>query len=273
MEVTNIPGKKGNQELFEFDKFEKDEIIEEIIIPYLKKEDIQFNGYFLKHNYVVRIVVKTTTEYPNIIADKINSGKQWSFLDREDIVKGAEHSVDITKEIFAEARQVLEMRGEFDSNIQPSNEEIDKKKVFIVHGHDEAVKASVARFLEKLDLTPIILHEQANQGRTIIEKIEDYTNVGFGIVLYTPCDIGKANSDSEYKPRARQNVVFEHGYLISKLGRNNVCALVKDDVEKPGDISGVVYIQWDSGNGWHFELIRELKSSGYEVDANVLFNS
>ncbi|MEM5650565.1 nucleotide-binding protein [Bacillus cereus] len=131
----------------------------------------------------------------------------------------------------------------------------------MVHGHDESVKISVARFLERLDLKPIILHEQASGGSTIIEKIENNTEVGFGIVLYTPCDLGKAKNDDELQMRARQNVVFEHGYLIARLGRSNVCALVKDNIEKPNDISGVVYVNYDSGNGWHMALFKELKNA------------
>ena len=119
-----------------------------------------------------------------------------------------------------------------------------KKKIFIVHGHDNEVKLEVARFIEKIGLEPIILHEQVNSGMTVIEKIEKYSDVEFGIVLYTPCDLGYVKGKKkEKKARARQNVVFEHGYLIGKLGRNNVCALVKGDIELPNDISGIVYIQ------------------------------
>ena len=50
-------------------------------------------------------------------------------------------------------------------------------KVFVVHGHNYGVKESVARFLEKLDLDPVILHEKPNAGRTIIEKFSDYADV------------------------------------------------------------------------------------------------
>jgi predicted nucleotide-binding protein len=117
----------------------------------------------------------------------------------------------------------------------------------------------------------IILHEQASSGDTIIEKIERNSNVGFGIVLYTPCDFGgKQQVNKIEKPRARQNVVFEHGYLIGKIGRKNVCALVKNSVEKPNDISGVVYVTMDNSNGWHIQVAKELKNSGYEIDMNLL---
>lgn len=147
---------------------------------------------------------------------------------------------------------------------------VDNTKVFIVHGHDNEVKQETARFIEKLDLQAIILHEQANKGQTIIEKIEENSNVGFAVVLYTPCDEGRAKNHSELQNRARQNVVFEHGYLIGKIGRKNVCALVKGNIEKPNDISGVVYINMDSQGAWKTELAKEMKECGYSIDANKL---
>jgi predicted nucleotide-binding protein len=130
-------------------------------------------------------------------------------------------------------------------------------------------KTEVARFLERLHLKAIILHEQASAGNTIIEKIERHTNVGFGIVLYTPCDIGaKAEDNPNLQNRARQNVVFEHGYLIGKIGRNRVCALVKGKIETPNDISGVVYVTMDGE--WKWKIAKELKESGYSIDMNLI---
>jgi len=148
---------------------------------------------------------------------------------------------------------------------------LSKTEVFIVHGHDDAAKNKTARFIEKLGLKPIILHEQASGSKTVIEKIEAYSNVGFGIVLYTPCDIGAKNEEKpNLRNRARQNVVFEHGFLIGKIGRENVCALVKDEIETPNDISGVVYVKMDNEDAWHLKVARELRNSGYEIDMNKL---
>ena len=101
---------------------------------------------------------------------------------------------------------------------KPETISSDKSRVFIVHGHDDALKNEVARFVEKFGLKTIILHEQASSGNTIIEKIEEHSNVGFGIVLYTPCDVGaKSEKSPNLQLRARQNVVFEHGFLIGKI--------------------------------------------------------
>jgi hypothetical protein len=138
-------------------------------------------------------------------------------------------------------------------------------QVFIVHGHDEIAKLDVANFIISLGLEPIILHMQASSGMTIIEKIEHYSNVGFGVVLYTPCDVGSKVGGLTGQYRARQNVVFEHGYLIGKLGRSRVTAIVKYQVETPNDISGVVYVSMDSNNNWQAELTKEMKSVGYNV--------
>jgi len=145
--------------------------------------------------------------------------------------------------------------------------EINMSQVFIVHGHDDLTKITVESFIKELGFEPIILHKQATSGKTIIEKIETYTNVGFGIVLYTPCDIGSKQMEKlDLKPRARQNVVFERGYMIGKIGRENVCAIVKDNVETPNDISGVVYIAFNGE--WKIDLAKELRNSGYKVDMN-----
>jgi predicted nucleotide-binding protein len=144
----------------------------------------------------------------------------------------------------------------------------NKRKVFIVHGRDNEVKQEVARFVEAIGLEAIILHEQASAGMTIIEKIERYSNdADFALVLYTPCDHGRGAHETKVHPknRARQNVVFEHGYLMAKLGRENVCALVKGEIETPNDISGVVYVGFDAQNAWKTEVAKELKACGYEI--------
>ncbi|ECH4232299.1 hypothetical protein FPR31_26945, partial [Salmonella enterica] len=143
----------------------------------------------------------------------------------------------------------------------------NKRKVFIVHGRNNEAKQEVSRFITDLGLEPIILHEQASSGMTIIEKIERYSNdADFALVLYTACDLGRS-IDEPNPPhnRARQNVVFEHGYLMAKLGRENVCALVKDNIETPNDISGVVYVPLDPHGAWKMSVSKELRTCGYSI--------
>lgn len=148
---------------------------------------------------------------------------------------------------------------------------VSNNKIFIVHGHDNAALQGLARYLEKSEFDAIILHEQANSGRTIIEKIEANSDVGFAVVLLTPDDLGKAKDDQELSPRARQNVIMELGYFIGKLGRDRVCALKSANLEIPSDYVGVVWTEMDQAGAWKINLARELKAAGYAVDMTSMF--
>ncbi|EKN5950107.1 nucleotide-binding protein [Yersinia sp. 22-579] len=146
------------------------------------------------------------------------------------------------------------------------------RKVFIVHGHDDGARETVARFLERIGLEAIILHEQANQGRTVIEKVIANSDVGFAVVLLTPDDEGcKKGGISE--PRARQNVLLELGYFIGRLGREKVCTLKCGTLEIPSDFAGVVWEPMDSGGGWKQKLARELEVAGHHIDWNKAMRS
>ncbi|CAN7171875.1 nucleotide-binding protein [Acidovorax sp. LjRoot118] len=142
-------------------------------------------------------------------------------------------------------------------------------KIFIVHGHDESAKQLVARFVERLGFQAIILSEQANQGRTIIEKIEAHDDVGFAIVLLTGDDLGGKTLES-LRPRARQNVLLELGYFMAKLTRARVCALAKGDLEIPTDFAGVVWEALDDAGAWKMAVARELEAAGYAIDWNAV---
>ena len=150
-----------------------------------------------------------------------------------------------------------------------------------------------------MKLEPVILHEQPNEGRTIIEKFEQHADVGFAVVLLTPDDMGRSagngnepkpsssvsiegkpvlldpspRNGNNLKPRARQNVILELGFFLGKLDRACVCVLVKGDLETPSDYDGVVYTPLDDAGGWKHKLIQELKTAGFSVDANLAFST
>ena len=272
IETKEKVGKSNqNREITVLDKTSRDEVLKKIVIPYLNKSEFIFNGYRLDNQKINRLKIMTTEKTVRELSEYESNDNSSSglliYVSPQDILGFDKYITDVTNELLDEAKNAQ------DTTLDIYKHEMiekDKNKIFIVHGRDNETKQEVARFIQKIGFEPIILHEQSNSGMTIIEKIERYTNVGFGIVLYTPCDMGyEKNSPQDIKSRARQNVVFEHGFLLSKLGRNNVCALVKGDIEKTNDISGVVYISFDENGGWKIPLAKEMKSAGYEVDFNL----
>lgn len=146
----------------------------------------------------------------------------------------------------------------------------EAKFVFLVHGRAQGIAEMIARFVEKLGPKVVILHEQANEGRTVIEKFEDHADVAFAIVLMTGDDRGGLNDEdvAKQQPRARQNVVFELGYFLAKLGRRLVVVVHEANVELPSDYSGVVYLPLDTAGAWRWGLAREIRAAGMQVDLN-----
>lgn len=258
-----------NKELCQLDKTEIDSIVQDVITPFSQNRRFQFNGYFLEPKEIKRLAVRQTTKSSeDLVKFEYDTMPEGVFvvISRENVVEYDKHSKDITTDLFKLAEPGVKASSPDTASTGTS---LDKTKVFIVHGHDDAAKLSVARFIEQMNFKPIILHEQASGGKTIIEKIESYTEVGFGVVLYTPCDLGgKATVDPKLEKRARQNVVFEHGFLTAKLGRHNVCALVKGVIETPNDISGVVYVPLDEHDAWKMKLAKEMQNAGYTIDLN-----
>ena len=148
-------------------------------------------------------------------------------------------------------------------------------KIFIVHGHDEAAKHKIARFITELGLSVIILDEQPSRGQTIIDKFEENADeAGFALVLLTADDIGAPkDSTDDLKPRARQNVILELGYFLCGLGRDRVRILYEENVELPSDIYGISYVPMDKSGAWKLELAREIASVGITIDMNKLLRN
>lgn len=204
---------------------------------------------------------------------RITLGRSSLDIKFKGVLDGAKKRLGRLESIFAR----IDIIPEAQSQSSPEVSDIDSKllsasnKVFVVHGHDDASKKAVESFLTKLKLEPIILHDKANAGKTLIEKIEHHANVAFTIVLLTPDDLGKSQASSEeLAPRARQNVILEQGYFIGKLGRSRVCALHKAGVELPSDMNGVLYVPLDDQEGWHIKLAKEMKEVGLKIDMNLI---
>lgn len=270
----------------ETNTIQRNELIRSLLVQGLSKEDI------------TRILKESTEEYIGIKTISENQVSSHSIKEMETWLPEAKKILDsaanTTQENYGklaeritQVRQLYEtMRGYVTSKLiyyhqllktpkkifkeqegsNPTNWP-DLKKVFIVHGHNGEIKEAVARMIERQGIQAVILHEQANQGATIIEKFEKNSNVGGAVCLFTADDLGHAKSDSEEKHRARQNVVFETGYFIGKLGRDKVVLVADKGVEIPSDLQGVVYTETTS---WQYSVLKELKAIGYNIDYNKL---
>jgi predicted nucleotide-binding protein len=188
---------------------------------------------------------------------------------RQGVEDGRQDAIAVLSAEVASLQEALEhsrssdtpTRGEDPKSAVPASND-----VFIIHGRDDKAKVEVARLVERAGLKAIILHEQANSGRTIIEKFEGHGGaVGFAIAVMTPDDVGGL-PDKELYPRARQNVIGEMFWFAGRLGRDRVCALKKGDLEMPSDFAGVGYTDMDDRGAWKAELLRELAAAGYTVD-------
>lgn len=251
-----------------------EQLISRYIEPYQQGNPITINGKTIQPDDIERITIKESLKTIESYISQIKIENESSSIA---IIGGPSYTYqaisrakDVTDDFIEGAVGYKKVPT---SNHHNKNQLLTEQKnqVFIVHGRDESAKNQAARFVEKLGFEAIILHEKASSGRTIIEKIENYSNVGFAIVLYTGDDVGNIKTESDnLKIRARQNVIFEHGYLIGKLGRQNVSALVDGNLELPNDISGVVYINLDAGAAWQLQLAKEMKQSGYDIDMNKL---
>ncbi|MBK5346093.1 nucleotide-binding protein [Bacillus sp. TH44] len=253
-----------------------DELETRYLSNYRNKKDFIFNGRLIKISDIEKIQINQSGDewvLDNIVheIELEDSRSHIAILGGPSIKsRAADRLPDVSDKLLlgppgylVEATERKEEKG--------GGQEMDNKKVFIVHGHDENLKQQLEIFLSGIGLKPIVLHREANQGRTIIEKFEAHSDVKYAFVLLTPDDIGCSVKDKDqpvenYKFRARQNVVFELGFFIGKLGRANVCSLYVEGVELPNDISGLVYQKVNNNiEDVGFHIIKELKAAGLEV--------
>jgi predicted nucleotide-binding protein len=224
---------KGEEPLVGFNLSESN-LKRAITIPYNQGNRIVFNSRLILPQNIASIQIIVTSRNESV--------------DRFERLRGK----DVTSEFITAPPEV------------PSEQKA--KNVFIVHGHDNASKNELSSFLFRLGLKPIVLHEQANTGKTVIEKFEQYaSDVGYAFILLTPDDIvGKGKKG--LKARARQNVILELGYFMGKLGRDKVCGLYKGGVELPSDVLGILYLKYEKSiQERAFDISQELTHAGYDV--------
>ena len=245
---------------FESNLTEQD--IREFAEQYVKGK-VDFKGESIKKNDIREISVRMTDQQSIKYADSFDSGVEDIFRFRR--------GKNVTRDVMSLQSASREARK--------SGVRAFSKKVFIVHGRDHKPMRELKSMLSEFGLNPIVLHEQPSGSRTIVEKLEMYSDVGYAFVLLTPDEPLILSYPKKsfmvrdvwkfvklLPPRARQNVVLEFGYFIGILGRDRVCCLYRGNVELPSDMQGMVYIQFKkSVKERRNEIIKELKAAGYEI--------
>jgi predicted nucleotide-binding protein len=262
-----------------------------IITPYMKGENFPFSTCGIVNPHDIRITIGHTSIRSSETKQRHSFGK-W-FLSKVSPIFDYRNSLfedDVTRKFIysipgslnvSDTNQGLERRpipeesaskeltteGVEDTKLESSKEKYDPKKIFIVHGHDDASKNELASFLYRIGLRPIILHEQPKGGKTIIELFEKYSaGVQYSFVLLTPDDVGGTDKE-QLRARARQNVILEMGYFLGKLGRERLCCLSKGEVEPPSDMTGILFLRYkEKVEEQFYPIIEELRKAGYVVN-------
>lgn len=267
----------------EFD-FLKKQLMKYIIEPYSLGKKFMFGGSLVAPSNIRTIRIIETEQPSSELLDKIKAERgvlKRLVLDGDAFRLVERIGRDVTREVLFGEKQ----RQRKKTPIPLS------KNVFIVHGRDHKPMKELKTMLSEFGLNPIVLHEQPSGSRTVVEKLEKYSDVGYSFVILTPDDVGalyskfvklrperlikrSLRSILDLKPRARQNVVLEFGYFMGLLGRNRVCCLHKGSiklplakrVELPSDMHGIVYVPFkDSVEEVRDMIIKELKEAGYEI--------
>jgi predicted nucleotide-binding protein len=251
------------------------ELLRDIVEPYNRGDDFRCDDEIVSRDDISNI--KITESEKAVMGPLYRPSRQRHLADRWQAINQRK---DVTDKFI---KTPLPRKSKM--NIKKSK--VHSSNIFIVHGRDDKPKLELARILEKLGFKAIILSEQPDKGRTIIEKLEQETmDIGYAFVILTPDDVGGTLNGiksavegmsegyidledvlgDELNYRARQNVILELGYFVGKIGRNRVCCLYKGDVKLPSDIHGVLFKKFDkSVEECYKGILDELKAAGYEI--------
>lgn len=248
----------------------QEELVRTFALPFTAGQPFWFVGRLLNPHKVVKAVIFWSYQ----TADKLTLPNQENLVVAKDkkyalesILKGKVKGAYLCTEKFLPPTQKS-------ATPVPSSKSASdvRRRIFVVCGTDDEMKQVVTNALLKLRLVPVVLCEEPSQGRKIVERFADYADVGFAVVLLSPDDsvYAKDESPTKRKLRPRQDVVFELGFLLGKLGKGNVLVFQREcaNFESPADFEGIKVTAFDDRDSWKLALICELTNSGYSVDAD-----
>jgi predicted nucleotide-binding protein len=251
------------------------ELIGKFQEPFANGEPFWFKGHLLNPKKVAKIVIfwsyQTADQMLLSNNESLMAAKDKKYL-IENVIKGKVKGVYLCTEEFVTVPQksakVLHAKPVV---LTPSG---IPRRIIVVSGTDEVMKQTITGALRKLGLAAIVINEEPGQGKKIVDRFADYTDVGFAIVLLSP-DVYVYPKGEEATKRERipkQEVTLMFGFLLGKLGKDKVFAFYREspNFAFPMEFEGVKFTALDNRDSWKLALIRELTNCGYTVDAERL---
>jgi predicted nucleotide-binding protein len=245
-----------------------EELVRTFSTPFNACQPFWFMGKLLNPLKAQKTVVFWSYE----TADKLHLPNQENLVSAKDkkylvdsIAKGKVKGAYLCTEKFLAPQQNT---SGFDQSVKFPSE---KRRVLVVCGSDDEMKKAVTNALTRLRLVPVVMCEEPMQGRKIVARFSDYNDVGFAIVLLSP-DVfvyAKEDSPTKRKLRSQEDVIFNLGFLVGRLGEGKVLAFFKEseNYEKPS-FEGIKVAAFDDRDSWKIAVLRELSNIGYAVDGD-----
>ena len=143
---------------------------------------------------------------------------------------------------------------------QPSKTTAEPPKAFIAHGGQSPTLVKLKIFLEALGVQPLVVEEQASEGRSVGENVDWYSRqADCAIILATKGDIdGKSGG---FIPRG--NVLMEIGKL-QELFTGRIIYLLQAGTKFPTNVSEKVRVRFSpqSMDNSFIKIAKELKEFG-----------
>ena len=248
----------------------QEELVRTFSSPFTMGQPFWFLGKLLNSSKVIKAVIFWSYQ----TADKLTLPNQENLVAAKDkkylienILKGKVKGAYLCTEKFLSPTEKAMASAQ-----QATSASDARRRVFVVCGTDSEMKQAITNALTKLKLVPVVMSEEPSQGKKIVERFADYEDIGFAVVLLSPDDsvYVKDESPTKRKLRPRQDVVFELGFLLGKLGKSNILVFFREcaNFEIPTDFEGMKVAAFDDRESWKLALIRELTNCGYNIDAD-----
>lgn len=191
-----------------------------------------------------------------------------------------EHGMAVITGIREKGQKELETQAATKGQKSMPTIQADPKKVFVVHGRNNAARDSMFIFLRSIGLQPIEWSQAIQLTHKASPFIGEILDSAFShalaiVVLMTPDDIACLQShflekndpsfERDPTPQPRPNVLFEAGMAMGRCPERTVIVQVRD-IRPFSDIGGRHVVRLNNRTQTRQDLAERLKNCGCDVD-------